>query len=230
MSKIDLFEAIYSARAQRRLKPDPVSDEIIERILDAAIRAPSPNNTQMWRFIVVKDPEIRRRLASIYSKAGHSVDVAFSQMLSNSEVAVPIDQSSAKIMSSAKYLWDHMHEPPVLLVACLNPSPPPWEMPGLAPETAKGMKALSPRMDGSGIYPAIQNIILACRALGLGTVMTTMHAIFEDEFRSVLGIPAEVTTWAMLPIGYPMGKFGSLKRNPASEVTFRDGWGNPWKV
>jgi nitroreductase len=83
-------------------------------------------------------------------------------------------------------------------------------------------------MDGAAIYPAVQNIILACRAFGLGTVLTTLHAIFEDECKAALGIPSEVTTWAILPVGYPTSKFGPVKRLPTNQVAFRDSWGNPW--
>ena len=81
---------------------------------------------------------------------------------------------------------------------------------------------------GSSIYPAVQNIILACRAFGLGTVLTTLHAVLEDEVKAVLEIPKEVDTWALLPIGYPIDKFGPVKRRPISEVAFEDCWGNPW--
>jgi nitroreductase len=229
MTSIDVFEVMHTARAIRRFKPDPVPDEIIDKILDAAIRAPSPNNLQSWRFLVVTDPEKRRGVAAVYAKAGHSVAPAFGSML-NDEAMANLDESARKIVRSAMYLWDHLHEAPVLIVACLLPSPPPWENAALAPETVKGMQALSPRMDGAGIYPAVQNMILACRALGLGTVLTNLHAIFEDEVKAVLGIPPEVTTWALLPIGYPAGNFGPVRRQPPREVVFRDRWGNGWNT
>ena len=229
MAAIDLFEAMYTARAMRRFKPDPVPDEIIDKILDAAIRAPSPTNAQSWVFMVVKDSEKRRRLAAIYAKAGHSIEPAVSHLFKDTGGAARIDESTMKILKSAMHLWDHLNDAPVLIIPCLKPTPPAWEGAGLGPEAIKGMKALSPRMDGAGIYPAVQNIILACRAFGLGTVLTNMHAIFEDECKAVLEIPAAVTTWAILPVGYPSGKFGALKRNPPSEVAFRDTWGNPWK-
>jgi len=85
------------------------------------------------------------------------------------------------------------------------------------------------RAAGSSIYPAVQNIILACRAFGLGTVLTTVHMYFEDEFKAVLGLPPEVQTYALMPIGYPRGKFGPVTRRPLSEVAVRDRYGNPWK-
>ena len=84
------------------------------------------------------------------------------------------------------------------------------------------------RFAGASIYPAIQNIILACRAFGLGTVLTTLHAILEDEFKAVLEIPKDVQTWALMPIGYPVDKFGPVKRKPINEIAFQDRWGSPW--
>ena len=131
-------------------------------------------------------------------------------------------------MRATAHLWDHLDDAQVFIIPCLLPSPPVWNLPGLSPETVKGMKAISPRLDGASIYPAVQNIILACRGLGLGTVLTNMHALFEAEVKENLDIPLDVTTWALLPIGYPVGNFGPLRRNPPHDVAFRDVWGNPW--
>jgi nitroreductase len=122
-----------------------------------------------------------------------------------------------------------MHVPPVLLVACLKPIPPYWEGINVSGEILEGMKAME-RFTASSIYPAVQNIILACRAFGLGTVLTTLHAILEDEVKAVLEIPKEVQTWALMPIGYPVDRFGPVKRKPINEVAFQDRWGNPWPV
>src|SRR4029453_12388138 len=83
------------------------------------------------------------------------------------------------------------------------------------------------RISGSSIYPAIQNVILACRGLGLGTVITTNHILYEDEVKAVLGIPDTVATFALMPIGYPTRKYGPLTRKPVAEVTFADRWGIP---
>ncbi len=94
-------------------------------------------------------------------------------------------------------------------------------------EILEGMKAME-RFAGASIYPAVQNIILACRAFGLGTVLTTLHAILEDEVKAVLEIPKDVTTWALMPIGYPVNKFGPVKRKPINEVAFQDRWGTAW--
>jgi len=92
-----------------------------------------------------------------------------------------------------------------------------------------GELAYERRIRGASIYPAVQNIILACRALGLGTVVTTNHILLEEEMKAALGLPDDVRTYALMPIGYPRDKFGPMRRKPLSEVAIRDRWGNPWQ-
>jgi nitroreductase len=133
-----------------------------------------------------------------------------------------------KLMASAYYLIDHMADAPVLLLACLKQTAPAGAPPKLPPEIAAVVKSLA-RTSGSSIYPAVQNIILACRGLGLGTVLTTIHTFFEDEVKAILGLPPEVMTYALMPIGYPEGKFGPIRRRPVSEVAHLDKYGNHWK-
>jgi len=228
MAEIGLFEAMYSARALRRFKPDPVPNEIISKILDAAIRAPTASNYQNWVFIVVKDPERRRRVAEIYRKVGDGIRPVIANLFERAQRAEAIpDSQRRKLGNAVLYLFENMHVPPVLLVACLEPTPPYWQGAQVPANILKGMQAMA-RFESSSIYPAVQNIILACRAFGLGTVLTTLHAVLEDEVKAVLEIPKEVDTWALLPIGYPIDKFGPVKRQPISEVAFQDRWGNPW--
>ena len=228
MAEIGLFEAMYSARALRRFKPDPVPDEIISKILDAAIRAPSASNDQHWAFIIVKDAERRRRVAQIYRKVAEGIRPLVEKLYEQTQAggAIP-DDSLRKLGNSVIHLHENMHVPPVLLVACLKPIAPYWEGINVSGEILDGMKAMD-RFAGASIYPAVQNIILACRAFGLGTVLTTLHAILEDEVKAVLEIPKEVQTWALMPIGYPVDKFGPVKRKPINEVAFQDRWGSPW--
>jgi len=228
MSDIGLFEAMYSARALRRFKPDLVSEDVITKILDAAIRAPSAGNAQNWAFIVVRDREQRRQLAAIYRKASEFVGAFYAARGRPDHVT---DEQFQRFASSGVYLWDHMDEAPVLLVACLKQEqmPPPDALP---PTVVAAFEAAQPhlaRMSGASIYPAIQNIILACRAFGLGTVMTTNHMLCEDEVKQVLGVPAEVQTYALMPIGYPRNKFGPVSRRPLKEVAHADRWGNAWQ-
>ncbi len=228
MAEIGLFEAMYSARALRRFKPDPVPDEVISKILDAAIRAPTASNYQNWVFIVVKDPQRRRRVAQVYRKVGDGIRPVIANLFQSTQGAGQMAEAQRrKLGNSVLYLFENLHVPPVLLVACLKPTPPYWEGAKVSGNVLEGMKTMA-RFESSSIYPAVQNIILACRAYGLGTVLTTLHAVFEDEVKAALDIPKEVDTWALLPIGYPIDKFGPVKRKPISEVAFADRWGNPW--
>jgi nitroreductase len=120
-----------------------------------------------------------------------------------------------------------MAEAPVLLIPCLRLSA--VELPAETPaEIRLAMTEAAPSTAGASIYPAVQNIILACRALGLGTVLTTNHTIAEDEIKAVLNLPSQVRTFALMPIGYPAGKFGPVKRRPVSEVAMVDRYGCPF--
>jgi nitroreductase len=133
-------------------------------------------------------------------------------------------------MTSGQYLWDHMGDAPVLLVPCLHvrPTPPPEMLPLAIRARYDEELAYEMRIRGASIYPAVQNVILACRALGLGTVITTNHLRCEDEVKAVLGLPDDVSTYALMPIGYPEGKFGPLARKPVHEVVHSDRWGTAW--
>jgi nitroreductase len=228
MIEIGLFEAMYSARALRRLKPDPVPDEIITRILDAAIRAPSAGNAQNWAFIVVRDGELKRKLGAIYRKAS---DIASAMYEARGRPAHMDEAQYQRFLSSGAYLWDHMGDAPVLLLPCLHDRlPPPRDtLPSEMQAIYDRELVYSDRIGGASIYPAIQNIILACRAFGLATLITTNHIRCEDEVKAVLGIPSEVSTYAMMPIGYPRGKFGPLSRRPVTEVAYSDRWNAPWR-
>jgi nitroreductase len=227
MPEIGLFDAMYSARALRRLKPDPVPQEIITRILDAAIRAPSAGNAQNWAFIVVRDAEQRRRLGMIYRKAS---DIASEVYKARGRPPHMSDEQYRRFLTSGAYLWDHMGDAPVLLVPCLHDRPPPPRetLPPSVQAIYAGELAYEKRIRGASIYPAVQNIILACRAFGLGTVITTNHIRCEDEVKELLRLPSDVSTYALMPIGYPQGKFGPLARRPVAEVAHADRWGTAW--
>ena len=223
MAETDLFETIYTAGAIRRFRPDPVPDEIISKIMDAAIRAPSGSNAQSWLFVVVKDAEQRRKLGAVYKRA--------SEILVKLYAGAPrpehIDAKKYdRFMQAVVHLFDHMGDAPVLLVACLKASL--WSGGAKLPDDVKAKMAGSVRIAGSSIYPAVQNIILACRAFGLGTVLTTIHAFFEDEVRAILSLPSEVQTYALMPIGYPQGHHYRVKRKPLAEVVCLDRYGKAW--
>jgi nitroreductase len=228
MPEIGLFDAMYSARSLRRLKSDPVPEEIITRVLDAAIRAPSAGNAQNWIFIVVRDAEQRRGLGAIYRKAS---DIASEIYRARGRPAHMTDEQYQRFMTAGAHLWDHMGDAPVLLVPCLRDRvlPPREALPLPVQALYEGELAYERRIGGASIYPAVQNIILACRAFGLGTVITTNHIRCEHEVKALLCLPSDVSTYALMPIGYPIGKFGPLTRQPVSEVAHADRWGVAWR-
>ena len=224
MAETGLFDAMYTARALRRYKTDPIPDDVMTKILDAAIRAPSGSNQQNWVFMVVKDAAKKKKISDIYARGAQILSAVYA----NRPRPPHMDEKQFQVlMKSATYLFEHMHEAPVLLFACLR-TEATGPVPNLPPEIASAASKMA-RIGGSSIYPAVQNIILACRAFGIGTVLTTLHIFFEDEVKEILGLPKEIQTYALLPMGYPINKFGPLKRRPVSEVAFLDTYGNNWK-
>jgi nitroreductase len=228
MSEIGLFEAIHTARSLRRFKPDPVPEALITRILDAAVQAPSAGNAQNWVFLVVRHPELRAELGRIYRKAS---DIAAAMYAARGRPAHLSEEQFARMLRSGGHLWRHIGEAPVLLLPCqARPALPPRE--ALPPDIAAHYDdeiAYADRIRGASIYPAVQNILLACRGLGLGATITTNHIRCEDEVKALLGIPAEYASFALMPIGWPIDPHGPLSRKPLSEVAFADRWGDAWR-
>jgi nitroreductase len=201
----DIFEAMRTQRAMRRLKPDPVPEEYIRKIIWAATRAPNGGNVQPWRFMVVEAPEKKRRLQEIYVEQ-------WTQYLKGYDLTAPMPEEQRKSMKLSlergTYLAEHLHEAPYIIIPC-----------GFLLAVNTGIAS------GSSIYPAIQNLMLAARALGLGTVLTTLHRHNEGAVRELLGIPDNAHTAALIPIGWPIGKFGEGPRLPVEAVTYWDTWG-----
>lgn len=227
MTDLGLFDAIHTARALRRLKPDPVPPELINAILDAAIRAPSGGNAQNWIFIVVRDEAQRHRLGAVYRKASDEVSAIYA---ARGRPAHLTERQYRLLMQGGAYLWDHLADAPVLLVPCLKvrDMPPQEALPKAVAARYADHLAYQQRIRGASIYPAVQNIILACRGLGLATLITTNHILYEQEVRAILDLPADVFTFALMPVGYPEGKYGPVVRRPVSDVTFSERWGVAW--
>jgi nitroreductase len=203
----DLFEIMETTRAMRRLKPDPVPDDLISKILQAGTCAPNGGNIQKWRFLVIRDRKIKEAVQVWYKKA---FDEWIGPRYLNS--APPPGVTKEKYLrqhAAVSYLTDHFAEAPVWIVACLQ-----------------GEKVT--RWTAADIYPAVQNMLLAARALGLGCTLTTRHLAYEKESEAALGLPEGVHSYAILPIGYPMGKFGPVKRGPLNEIVYQDRWGVPY--
>jgi nitroreductase len=203
----DIFEAIHTCRAMRRLKPDPIPDELVIKILRAGQAAASGGNTQRWKFLVLKDPAKKKAVQVYYKKL---FDEVVGPRYASSPPPPGSDPEKYKRQHAAvEYLTDHYHEAPVWIVACLEGENPN-------------------RTAGASIYPAVQNMLLAARALGLGSTLTTRHTGYEKEVDAAMGIPPGYKSYAILPLGYPMGNFGPLGRGPLSEVAYLDEWGKPF--
>jgi nitroreductase len=217
MEDFGLLETMFSARALRRFRSDAVPNELISKILEAAIQAPSGGNAQSWLFVVIKDEEQRRKVAAVYAKASKVIRYFYSKRDRPSHM----EKQYERLMNSGVYLHEHMSEAPILLLACLklssssNPADVPPDCERVKPEA---LIVQAERTRCGSIYPAVQNIILACRALGLGTVITTNHLLYEDEIRNVLRLPGNVETYALMPIGFPRDNFGPVRRRPLTEV------------
>jgi len=205
----DLFETIHTTRAMRRLKPDPVPDELIRKILEAGVCAANGGNTQRWRFLVIKDPKIKKQVQVHYKRAFD--EVVGPRYLSSAPPPGVTRERYTRQHAAVEYLTEHFHEAPVWIVACLDE--------GTATPT---------RSSGASIYPAVQNMLLAARALGLGSTLTTRHLLHEKDAEAALGLPPGVHSYAILPIGYPMGKFGPVGRGPLAEIVYADRWGQPY--
>ncbi len=200
MSDIGLFQAIHSQRAIRRYKPDPVPDALVRKVIDAAIRAPSAINIQPWRFIVVKDAAIRRRIAELYKSAwaeGHK-NVQAQEYLKTQDQSI--------VSHAARFAKEGIFEVPVFIVVCSTQA-----------------------NAHDSVLQAAQNAMLAARGLGLGTVFTTLLRRYDKEVKELLGVPASAEVVCMLPLGYPKGPFGPTRRMPVEEVTFSEKWGAAWK-
>ena len=225
MAEIGLFDAIYTARAIRHLKPDPVPDDLIEKVIDAGIRAPSAVNYQNWLFVVVKDRALREQVGRLYREAGDRISTEYSARLADRPGHMS-DDKFRRLMSGAAYLREHLGEAPVLLFACLAARNADRAMAG----ASGSVPTMTQRTASASIYPAVQNMILACRAFGLGTTLTTLHTFMEDEIKALLGLPKDVTTYALLPIGYPQAGYrhGPVKRMPLEKVTFLNTMATPW--
>jgi nitroreductase len=204
----DLFATMETTRAMRRLKPDLVSDDLIVKILRAGQCAASGGNMQRWRFLVIKDPEIKRRVQLYYKRAFDAV-VGPRYRTSPPPPGVTAERYQRQ-HAAVEYLTDHFHEAPVWIVACLEDGPNPN------------------RSSGSSIYPAVQNMLLAARALGLGATLTTRHLLYEKETEDALGIPPGFHSYAILPIGYPVGRFGPVGRGALAAVVYLDRWGESY--
>ena len=201
-----IAEAMETQRAIRRLRPDPVDDEIVKACLELAVRAPSGGNLQNWEFVVVRDPDVKHQLARLNRQAWSVFKRVYA-------VRARRDEQVRKGLEATQWGADHFEETPVVVVACLR-GPRLW-FPPLATTSYYG-----------SIYPAVQNLLLTARSLGLGASLTTLPVWSSLMARRTLGLPWNVRPLAAVPLGWPRGRYGPTSRRPVEEVTHLDRYGN----
>ncbi len=214
----DLYENMSTLRAVRRLRPDPIPDDVLERVLQAGCWAPTGGNQQPWRVIVVQDAEKKQALSDIYKPEW---DKYLQGFLKRIEGAPPDElEKWQKIGRAGDYLAEHLAASPVILMFVADPR-------RMAITDAK-LDRIS-MVGGGSVYPAVQNVMLACVEEGLGCTLTTLHCLKEADVKAVLDIPDEWATVGMVPIGYPVGKgHGPITRLPPAKMAYRDTFGSAW--
>lgn len=207
MAEMGVFETMYNCRAMRRLKPDAVPEDLLLRLVDAANQAPTGSNSQGARWIIVRDAEQRERLAALNKAAV----ARYAAPDSGRAAALPHQNADKRSRMLAAVLWqaEHMQEIPALIVACYQFDRP------VADGAAGG---------GGSIWPAVQNLLLAARALGLGAAPTTLGLADRAAAREALALPDDVEAFCLIPVGYPMGRFGPVTRLPVERTVRWDRW------
>jgi nitroreductase len=203
---VPVLEALHSTPARRYLSEKPISEDVLRAILDAAVRGPSGGNRQSWAWVVVRDREVKERIAGWYREGW---DRAYGSRREQILAAEPsADGMSKRSFLAAEHLAMHLAEAPVWIIPVLR--------------HAAG--STSPRL-GSSIYGAVQHLSLAARAYGIGSTLTTLYSGHEDDVRELLGLPADALTMALIPLGYPSrGRWAEPKRRPLDEVVHWDTW------
>jgi nitroreductase len=205
---MELFDAIYHCRAMRRLQSTEVPEDLLIKLIDAANQAPSGSNQQRARWIVVRDPEQRKRLAALNKTA---VD-AYVGPQSARPASLPHQSSDKRGRMLASVMWqaEHLQDIPALIIACFQFDGP------VSPEQAS--------RGGGSIWPGVQNLLLAARALELGAAPTTLGLADRQAAKDVLGLPDDMEAFCLIPVGYPMGNFGPVTRLPVEETMRWDRW------
>ena len=214
----DIYEMMSTLRAVRRLRPDPIPDDVMNRVLQAAAWAPTGGNMQPWRVIVVTSSERKQALADIYKPAWYRYAKGYDKRIEQ----LPEDEAekARRNRIAGDYLADHLHEAPTILMFVADPQ--------MMAITDAKLNRVS-MVGGGSVYTAVQNAMLAARTEGLGCVLTTLHCLAEEEVKEALQIPEGWATLAMVPLGYPIGVgHGTITRQPIQALAFDDVFGVAW--
>ena len=219
-SEIGVYSAMSTLRAVRRLRPDPIPGPVLERVLEAASWAPTGGNVQPWRVIAVSDRDLVRRLGTLYAERWLAYSKQHMAQLEGAPEA--LRARTERMLDAGNYLAEHFADTPVVLVFCFNP-----KLMAIT-DLQRGRVSV---VGGASIYPAVENALLACRAEGLGCVLTTLLCEVEPDVRALLAIPEPWATAAALPIGYPLRRgHGPISRRPVAKLAFRDRWDTAWST
>lgn len=215
MSAESLYELMSTQRAIRRLRSDPIPDDVLKRIMQAAAWAPSGGNRQPWRMVMVHDRALKTRLGELYTRRWSAFTVNYRKRFTDAPEEER--QRQERTIAAGDHLAEHMGECPVVAVVCFNPQ--------FMAVTDIDQDRVSV-VGGGSVYLAVQNLMLACRAEGVGCVLTTLLCMDEPAVRDLLGIDPDWFTAAAVPMGYPVaGGYGPTARMPAGELFYRDTWG-----
>ena len=198
---MDAITAMETCRAMRYLRPEPVSDAVLRRLVYAATRAPSPGNSQGWDFVIARDPATRRRITAVLKPA-------LAPILPEPSPTAP--RSQRLMLDGVRHLAERLGDVPAWIFVCGRPVYPP--------------NAPSEAWISSAVLPAAQNLIVAARALGLGTVFTAFHTLVEPELRKVLELPDDARIGVTIPLGWPAAEFGPVARKPVDAVLHWEHW------
>lgn len=206
---MDVYEAIYTTRAMRRMSSEPVPPELLPKLFDAAVRGPSGGNTQIFRFMTITSPETKQEVQKIYRECLTELNATqyagAMEQIDKGDPNDPAVAQTALINTSAQWFADNLHHAPMLIFVFGKPGG----------ETTT--------------FPCLWNFCLAARAEGLGTAITTLMKLQKERTEKLLGVPDD-GVWhmhGMIPLGYPTGKWGVAKRNPAHLSVFSETWGQP---
>ncbi len=215
---MQLYDAMSTLRAVRRLKPDPIPDDVLGRVLQAACWAPTGGNMQPWKVVVVTDPAKKAGLSEIYHPLWHRYRESYLKRLENEPESAAA--GGRRTVKAGDYLADNLHEAPAILVFCANPA-------AMAITDAK-LDRIS-MVGGGSVYPSVQNTMLACVAEGLGCTLTTLHCFSEPDVKELLEIPDSWATVALVPIGYPVGRgHGPITRKGADVMAAHNTFDSAW--
>jgi nitroreductase len=208
---MDLFEALYTTRAMRRVSTDPIPDDVVAAMMDAAVRSPSGGNSQNWRWLTVSDRTTLDRLAELYAEAWAELNRTHYKGRAE-QARERGDEATVRVLNSAQWLADNFDQVPLVVLPYHRNDP-----------------------TGASIYPGVWSLMLAARAHGVGTTLTTVLGLFRHaEVAALLEVPVEKgwTNAAAITCGYPLGRWDVAKRAPAHEVVFAERWGAapPWTV